>query len=474
MRKLTRREFLRIAGLTAASATALTALEACAPQATPAPTQPPAAPTTAPAPTQPPAPARSSKILEFYAWGGPTDIPMWDEIVAAFREKNPEYTVKVTIGPWGQRGSDYYPKLMTMVAGGAAPDVASFQGWEWQPFADKGVLVPVDDYIKRDNFTDPWPDSETVHTSCERHGKTWHIPLQMGTMVMFYSKRLFDEAGIPYPTDDWTIEEFLEIAKKLTKTEGSTKQFGYQANAYYARDIHWIRSTGKREYDTLVDPHKVQFNQPEIVDIVQLMVSDVFHKLKISPTLADMEGGANTIETGNVAMKYEGAWFFPTLNSPKLQEEGKGVPFDVVLMPKGLDSNRPHRGWSEGVNILKTGREDDAWVFVKYMAGPEGNKIHAERTGRIPNSEKLVKEFWIPMIKEKFGVENGQAFLEAFKRSQVDVIGGIPRSKIWQEAAKPIAWDPLTLGSATAAEVLPKLDEQLQAMLDEYWAEQGG
>ena len=477
MKKLTRREFLRIAGLTAASATALTALEACAPAATPAPTpapatQPPAAPTATPVPTKPP--AKTGKIVEFFAWGGPTDIPMWDVMAKNFMKQNPDFLIKISIGPWGGAlGTEYYTKLQTQIAGGAPPDIAGFQGWEWQPFADKGILVPIEDYIKRDNFTDPWPDFPVVHTTCERKGHTWHIPLQMGTMVMFYAKKHFDEAGIPYPTDDWTMEEFLDIAQKLTKTSGNVKRWGYQANGNWYRDIHWIRSTGKQEFDTLVDPHKAQFNQPEIVDIVQLVASDVYYKLKISPTPADLEGGANTIDTGNCAMKYEGAWYFPNLMSPKLQEEGKAVPFDVVMMPKGADPNRPHRGWSEGVNILKTGREDDAWEFAKYMAGPEGNKIHSEITGRIPNSPKLVEEFWLPMIKEKFGVQNGRAFLEAFKRAQVDVIGGVPRSKMWAEVVKPVAWDPLTQGTAKAADVLPEVDKKLQALLDEYWKEQG-
>ena len=471
-RKLTRREFLRVAGLTAASATALTALEACAPQAPPAPpTQPPAPAPATVEPTKAP-PPKAAKAVEFYAWGGPTDIPMWDVLANNFMKKTPDILVKVTIGSWGALGSDYYSKLQTMVAGGAPPDIAGFQGWEWQPFADKDVLAPVDDFIKRDNFTDPWPDVPTVHTSCERNGKTWHIPLQMGTMVMFYAKKLFDEAGIPYPTDNWTMEEFLEIAAKLTDTSKPSKRFGYQANGSWFRDIHWIRSTGKREFDVLVDPKKVQFNQPEIVDIVQLVASDVYYKQKISPTPADLEGGANTIDTGNCAMKYEGAWYFPNLMAPKLQEEGKAVPFDVVLMPKGADPSRPHRGWSEGINILKTGNEENAWQFAKYAAGEEGNKIHSEITGRIPNSFKLVNEFWIPMIKEKFGVTNGRAFLEAFSRAQVDVIGGIPRSRMWTEIVRPVAWDPLTLGTAKAADVLPEVDKQLQAMLDEYWAEQ--
>lgn len=473
MKKLTRREFLRIAGLTAASATALSALEACAPKATPTPapaTQPPAAPTVAPTPvpTKPPAPSTGKKTIEFLGWGDPTDLPAWNTLPGMFMKKYPEYDVKVTIGVWAMGYTEYYAKLLTAVAAGTPPDVACFQGWEWQSFADKGALAPIDDYIERDNFRDPWPDVPVMADTCKRHGKFYHIPNRMGTMLMFYARKPFDEAGIPYPTDDWTMEEFLDIAQKLTNTSGSFKRWGYQANGNWFRDIHWIRSTGKREFDTLIDPHKVQFNQPEIVEMVQLVASDVYYKLKISPTPADLEGGANTIDTGNCAMKYEGAWYLARLNNPQLRAEGKQVDFDVVLMPKGADPSRPHRGWMEGYSILKTPKTDWAWEFVKFLAG-EGEKTYCEISGNTPNNFKLAEEWWVPMIKEKFGVTNGKAFLEAFKRAQVDVVHEIPRSRMWNEVVKPVAWDPLTQGTAKAADVLPEVDRQLQAMLDEYW-----
>ena len=335
-----------------------------------------------------------------------------------------------------------------------------------------GVLAPIDDYVARDNFTAPYPEGIDQHRASapSATARRYLIPLQLGTMVMFYAKKHFDEAGMAYPTDDWTMEEFMEMAKKLTNTSGENKVFGMQANGSWFRDIHWIRSTGKQEFDSLIDPKKAQFNQPEIVEMLQLVAYDVYHTLKIAPTPADLEGGANTIETGNVAMKYEGAWFFGRLNSPELREQGKQIEFDVVLMPQGPDSGRPHRGWAEGVALPKSDNVDAAWGFASFMAGEEGDKIYATQTGRIPNSFDLIESFWIPTIKERFGVENGQAFIEAFKRSEVDVVGGVPRSKMWSEIVKPVGYDPMMDGSATAAEALPKVDEDLQAVLDEFWA----
>ena len=91
-------------------------------------------------------------------------------------------------------------------------------------------------------------------------------------------------------------------------------------------------------------------------------------------------------------MKYEGAWFFPNMNSPELRADGAELPFDVVLMPKYKDEARPHRGWAEGVVVMKTDLAEEAWGFASYMGGDEGDKIYSEITGRIPGNFNAIRE----------------------------------------------------------------------------------
>lgn len=422
--------------------------------------------TEAPVVTEPP---KEPVSIEFLAWGDNADVPAWEELKKQYEAANPNVTVNVTTV--ADPNVNFYTKLQTMIAGGTPPDVSSFQGWEWQPYADKELLAPIDDLVARDGFTAPYPEGiQSIQDSTARHGKRYLIPLQVATMVMLYAKKPFDEAGIPYPTDDWTFEEFLEIARKLTKTEGENKQWGIQANGNWFRDIHWIRSSGKTEFDSIVDPKKAQFTQDEIIEIVQKIASDWYYVDMIAPTPADLSSGANTIQTGNCAMKYEGAWFFPALNSPDLRSQGKNVPFDAVMMPIYKDQSRPHRGWAEGVAVMQGKKIEEAWKFASYMGGEEGDKIYSSITGRLPNNLALLESWWLPTIEEKFEVKNGKAFIEAFKRSQVDVVGGVPRSKMWSEVIKPVGWDPLIAGSAKAADVLPQVDAGLQALIDEYWA----
>ena len=469
-RKISRRDFLKVGALGAAA----TVVAGCGPAATA--TQAPAAPaaTTAPDvnPTEAPptaVPPKKPVTLDFQAWGDNADLPAWEKFVQMYTERNPH--VKINYSPVADPNANFYQQLQTSIAGGTPPDVASFQGWEWQTYADKNLLAPIDDFVKRDGFDALYPqDVKGVIDTTVRKGAKYLIPLQVATMIMFYAKQPFDDAGIPYPTDDWTFDEFMEIAQKLTNTSGEKKMFGLQANGSWFRDIGWIRGTGKQEFDSLIDPKKAQFNQPEIVEIVQKMAQDVIYTMGIAPSPADTSGGANTFQTGNCAMKYEGPWFFPALNSPDLRSQGKNVPFDAVMMPIYKDESRPHRGWAEGVVVMQGKKVEEAWKFASYMGGEEGDKIYCSITGRLPNNLALLESWWLPTIEEKFEVKNGKAYIEAFKRSQVDVVGGVPRSKMWSEVVKPVGWDPLIGGTAKAADVLPQVDAGLQALLDEYWA----
>lgn len=460
--RLTRRQLLALGGQTAA----LAFLAGCGatPTAAPQPTKAPGAPTAAP--TKPPAPAPAT--IEFLAWGDTTDGPAWEKLKPAYEAKNAGQVINVT--PVADPNNNFYTKLQTMFAGGTTPDLISFQGWEWQVYADKNLLAPIDDFISRDKMTAPYPAGYTsVDQSVKRKGKTYLVPLQMGVMVMFYAKKIFDEAGVKYPTDDWTFDQFVDLAKKLT--DPAKKKFGYQANGNWYRDIGWIVLTGKREFDNIIDPKKSQFGDPDVVKMMQTVAYDLPHVNKAAPNPTDTSG-ANTINTGACAMKYEGAWFLPQLNSPTLREQKKEVVFDVVRMPKGAGAGRPHRGWGEGLCLGKTSKTEAAWRFASFLVGEEGNKQYCELTGRIPSNLSLAQTWWLPRAKELYGIENAKAFLDAFKEGQIDVVSGVPRSKMWAEVVKPTAWDAINAGTAKPTEVLPKVDEKLQKLLDDYWKTQ--
>ncbi|MCB0143796.1 MAG: twin-arginine translocation signal domain-containing protein, partial [Caldilineaceae bacterium] len=116
---MSRRQFLALSGTASA---AMMLLAAC----------------PAPAPTSDSGGGASSAMeateIEFLAWGDVADDPAWATLRDNFNDQDNGVTVSVTGVP--DPGNNFYTKLQTMYAGGTPPNLASFQGWEWQTYAD--------------------------------------------------------------------------------------------------------------------------------------------------------------------------------------------------------------------------------------------------------------------------------------------------------------------------------------------------
>ncbi len=136
-----------------------------------------------------------------------------DRIKADFEAKYPQYEVEyVDLG-----STDYLVRLDTALAGGERYDMClSMSASDYVPRAKEGLYVPIEKYL-----TDAGYDLEDAFGSGIKasyiNKKLYGLPYTKGGFYVFYNKDMFDAAGIPYPTNDWTWAEFEQIAKKLTK-----------------------------------------------------------------------------------------------------------------------------------------------------------------------------------------------------------------------------------------------------------------
>jgi multiple sugar transport system substrate-binding protein len=207
----------------------------------------------------------------------------------------------------------YYDKVQANFAAGASADVVYFQGWSWQPFADRKVLTPLTDFIERDQVKALWPDIPNYHNNTQWKGSTYMSISDTGSVVMFYAKERFDAAKLPHPKAGWDYVQFQNAVEKTTTEKDSVKYYGYaQAggwNGAYARSLHWIRMNGALEWDTIVEPKKANFEAPEIIQALQYTIVDTITK-GYCPSPDAIQGGGVTIATGRVAMTMEGRGFW--------------------------------------------------------------------------------------------------------------------------------------------------------------------
>ena len=455
-----RRGFLKLS--MAVSLTAIGAgLQACAPAV---PAAPAAGETTGAAT----APAGKATEIAWFEWGDINDKAIADATIADFQEENPEIRVRLEQPP-----SSYYDKMQAAIAAGTAPDVLNFQTWLFQSFAAKGVLQPLDEYRNRDSYNTPFPEKwQGVYTpQTQFRGKLYGIPWNMNAMVMFYAKEPFNRLGLEYPTDDWTYDEFVELTQKLTQEVGGVQYYGYQTNTSYERLACWMRLNGDKEWDQEIEPREARWDQPYIMDMINFQLYSVLNEIKVSPTPAMMQGGTNQLQSGNVAMKMEGPWFFPQMVGEKAKREG-GTPFDVVQLPLAPKGTRAHMVFGHVLTINGASKEKDAaWEFLKF-AGGEGGQKYVAQGGRQPVTPEFQEKYWVPDVEEKYGIKNTQAFIKSFETGILHLAGEIDDRYITNEVFGP-ARDKMVAGEATAYEVIPEMNKAIQEILDKYWAEKG-
>lgn len=469
--KVSRRSFLRDAGILIGGAAITQMLPACAPAA--APTEPPSA-------EQPveeeqavvEVPPAEQVELRLTVWGDVTD-KMWNEnMVSDFMET--QNTIVVT---GEQYPGGYYDKIQANFAAGVPADIVYFQGWSWQPFADNGVLAPLDEFIEADGVREElWPDIPNYHNNTKRDGKTYMTVIDTGSCVMFYVKELFDKAQIPYPTDDWTYEDFQNAVEATSFEEGDVKYFGYsQANGWngaYARCLHWIRKDGLLEWDRIEEPQEARLLQDGIIDALQYTIVDTIAN-GWCPTPDAIQGGGISIATARVAMTCEGPWTLANMYGPEAAREG-GIPFDVVGMPLGTAKQDKTLAEVHGLTLSQAGlHKEAAWEYCKFSMTEQAQARVAEG-GRQCSTPEFTERLWAPIAQELYHFENGKAFANAMRTGDSPIIAGAGANldAISEVSGTPLteAWEKMCFG-VSAEEALTEAQPLCQKILDDYWAE---
>ena len=270
---------------------------------------------------------------------------MMQSLIDEFNASQDEYEASHVYVPF----ADYEKQLTLGIASGELPDLVILDGCGMASFIQLGLFGDISD---ADINWDEYMEGPMESTMLD--GKHYGIPFATNCTALFYNKDLFDAAGIDYPDENTTWDEFHEMAKALTKD--GVSGFG---NAATNTDegtfqcLQWLYTAGGSYTDIEdgVDAYK----------LMQEMIEDgSWTKECVNWTQSDVN---NNFMAGNLAMQQNGPWQIPGIeaNAPDLN-------YGVTVLPKKDADSEQATSILGGENMGVVNKDDTsgAQAFLKY------------------------------------------------------------------------------------------------------------
>lgn len=307
--------------------------------------------------------------ITFSTWGSLEERKVNEQIIAAFESKYPGTKVKLEYIP-----EEYTTKIDSMFLGKMAPDVIYGHPKYFVTWASQGLLMDLTDkFAQTPELLDDSKFNTNLYEAFKYEGKNIATINGADTMLLYYNKDLFDKAGVAYPTADWTWEQFIDAAKKLTiiGADGKPKQYGISINNDYLAAEAFLFANGGKLFDDMNNPKKVLINSKENIQTLKMM-QDLIYTYKAAPTAADSEVLGGGFDTGKIAMDINGVW------SVVYRKDIKDFKWGLQELPTNDASNKRIPALYAGYAIAKTTKNPDlAWEFAKFMQSDEAQKLLA-------------------------------------------------------------------------------------------------
>ncbi|MDR1596537.1 MAG: sugar ABC transporter substrate-binding protein [Treponema sp.] len=307
---------------------------------------------------------------------------MWDydltvyykPLIDAYQAKNPQ----VKIEPVDLGSADYMTVLGTQLSGGADLDVLCIKDIPgYANLVRQNRLEPLNSYIKTAGVNTALYGGTTEQISV--NGEVYALPFRSDFWLIFYNKDLFDAAGVPYPSNDLTLDDYDALARKVTQGSGANKTYGAHYHTWRSAVQLFGILDGK---NTIVDG-KYDFLVPYYERVIKEQEDGIVQSYAALKTSGTHYSGA--FFNSQIAMLNMGTWFIATqIDKVKTGESlSRNWGLAKYPHPAGVPAGTT-LGTITSVAVNRNAKNKEAALdFMRFVSGPEGAAILA-KTGTIP------------------------------------------------------------------------------------------
>ncbi|WP_318709826.1 ABC transporter substrate-binding protein [Candidatus Acetatifactor stercoripullorum] len=321
--------------------------------------------------------AGEAVTLKWAIWDQETTA-YWSDLKEAYEASHPNVTIEmVDLG-----STDYMTVLATELSGtGTDFDLVTIKDVPgYATLVQKGSILALDDYIAADGIDLTQFAGTTDQVTVD--GSLYELPFRNDFWVLFYNKDLFDAAGVDYPTNDMTFEEYDALARAVTDTTFGSQVYG----AHYHTWRSAVQLFGVLDGEHTILDGEYSFFKPYYEMVLNQEADGVCRKYTDLKTEGLHYSAA--FSGGDVAMMNQGSWFISTLITNLASGE-----YDADLCGNWGIVKYPHAegvepgstlGTITGISITTASdNPDEAWEFVKWVSGEEGAAVMAS-SGNFP------------------------------------------------------------------------------------------
>ncbi len=263
------------------------------------------------------------------------------------------------------QGQNHLEKVVTAFAAGTPYDVIRLNPSDTPGFAERGQIRAIDDLVRRDRY-DLSDFAEKCLAQYYWKGKLYALPRGFGNQDIYYNVATLQAAGVkPPPYDwnsrEWTVDDFLNAATKLTGTIGGKQTWGWNQGRDLRQWAPWVWIFGGDILNK--DGTRCILDEPPAVEGLQFL-QDLYYRYRVMPPPSESLNTVNAIGSGELGMGLG--------NPSQLQNYRRieGLVFDVAPMPRKV--TRLTSGGGVAWHLASaTPHLNEAWELQKFAASRE-------------------------------------------------------------------------------------------------------
>lgn len=312
-------------------------------------------------------------------------------------------------------GDEQQQKINMMLVSGDKTDVMFMPNpVELAEQQEGGTLMPLNESATKVGY-----DAEKTfgkYLPKDKDGNYYGFPSGQTIWSIIYNKKIFDDAGVAYPKGNWTWDDYVKTAEKLTDT--SKKIYGSYMLDY---DNYNYILANQRKVSAYKEDGTSNYDDPAFKDSLQFF-QDLGNKYKVQPSYEEFQTKKlpwDGFMQGTYGMTFISSWYLGLLSDTKTYP--RDWKFGVAPTPANPDGQN-NLVSSEYFGINKNAaHQAEAFELVKFIAE---NKYIYEHT--LPAREDLSEEDWTALFAESAkgsgGDVTGEDLYNAFINNGLGIV----------------------------------------------------